>query len=77
MEGRARESLVLCLKINSNELELLFFTLRWLGKCFEYSFELCLVVFCLQFVIVSLTGWGLTFYGGYKLFSGGKKEEVL
>ncbi|KEH29611.1 hypothetical protein MtrunA17_Chr4g0022541 [Medicago truncatula] len=30
-----------------------------------------------HFVIVSLTGWGLTFYGGYKLFSGGKKEEKL
>lgn len=29
----------------------------------------------LQFVIVSLTGWGLAFYGGYKLFTGGKKEK--
>lgn len=29
----------------------------------------------LQFVIASLTGWGLVFYGGYKLFSGGKKEK--
>ncbi|KAF3630986.1 hypothetical protein FXO37_28223 [Capsicum annuum] len=32
-----------------------------------------------HFVIVSLSGWGLLFYGGYKLFTGGKKnkEEVL
>ncbi|CAJ1978978.1 unnamed protein product [Sphenostylis stenocarpa] len=31
-----------------------------------------------HFVIVSLAGWGLLFYGGYKLFTGGKgkKEEV-
>ncbi|OIV99226.1 hypothetical protein TanjilG_06531 [Lupinus angustifolius] len=31
-----------------------------------------------HFVIVSLSGWGLLFYGGYKLFAGGndKKEEV-
>ncbi|GAB2233856.1 hypothetical protein Droror1_Dr00003086 [Drosera rotundifolia] len=30
-----------------------------------------------HFVIVSLTGWGLLFYGGVKFFSGGKgkKEE--
>ncbi|KAL2328267.1 hypothetical protein Fmac_021694 [Flemingia macrophylla] len=30
-----------------------------------------------HFVIVSLSGWGLLFYGGYKLFTGGKgkKEE--
>ncbi|KAJ8567894.1 hypothetical protein K7X08_020616 [Anisodus acutangulus] len=28
-----------------------------------------------HFVIVSLTGWGLTFYGGYKLFTKGKKKE--
>ncbi|KAF8370152.1 hypothetical protein HHK36_003762 [Tetracentron sinense] len=28
-----------------------------------------------HFVIVSLSGWGLLFYGGYKLFSGGKKEK--
>lgn len=31
----------------------------------------------LQFVIVSLSGWGLVIFGGYKLFGGGKKEEVL
>jgi hypothetical protein len=33
----------------------------------------------LQFVIVSLSGWGLAFYGGYKFFTGGKgkEEEVL
>ncbi|CAM8900717.1 unnamed protein product [Rhodiola kirilowii] len=28
-----------------------------------------------QFVIVSLTGWGVLIYGGYKFFTGGKKEE--
>ncbi|CAL5211840.1 unnamed protein product [Lathyrus oleraceus] len=28
-----------------------------------------------HFVIASLTGWGVLIYGGYKLFSGGKKEE--
>ncbi|MFX6575117.1 hypothetical protein ABTG52_19335, partial [Acinetobacter baumannii] len=28
-----------------------------------------------QFVIVSLTGWGLAFYGAYKFFTGGKKSE--
>ncbi|CAN4096992.1 unnamed protein product [Withania somnifera] len=28
-----------------------------------------------HFVIISLTGWGLAFYGGYKLFTGGKKEK--
>ncbi|KAA3482712.1 Aerobic glycerol-3-phosphate dehydrogenase [Gossypium australe] len=32
-----------------------------------------------HFVIVSLTGWGLVFYGGYKFLTKGKgkKEEVL
>ncbi|KAL1325126.1 hypothetical protein HN51_035223 [Arachis hypogaea] len=32
-----------------------------------------------HFVIVSLTGWGLFFYGTYKFFTGGKgkKEEKL
>ncbi|XP_060209542.1 uncharacterized protein LOC132636611 [Lycium barbarum] len=28
-----------------------------------------------HFVIVSLSGWGLLFYGGYKLFTGGKKNK--
>ncbi|KAL9243873.1 hypothetical protein vseg_017711 [Gypsophila vaccaria] len=28
-----------------------------------------------HFVIVSLTGWGLAIYGGFKLFSGGKGKE--
>ncbi|KAI3832933.1 hypothetical protein MKW98_025817 [Papaver atlanticum] len=28
-----------------------------------------------HFVIVSLAGWGLAIYGGFKLFSGGKKEN--
>lgn len=36
-----------------------------------------MLVFILQFVIVSLSGWGLLIFGGYKAFSGGKKEEVL
>lgn len=34
----------------------------------------------LQFVIVSLAGWGLLVFGGYKFFTRGKKdtkEEVL
>ncbi|XP_074301705.1 uncharacterized protein LOC141633125 [Silene latifolia] len=30
-----------------------------------------------HFVIVSLSGWGLLIYGGYKLFSGGKGEEKV
>ncbi|XP_014493424.1 uncharacterized protein LOC106755728 [Vigna radiata var. radiata] len=32
-----------------------------------------------HFVIISLAGWGLLVYGGYKLFTGGKgkKEENL
>ncbi|KAK4255455.1 hypothetical protein QN277_008457 [Acacia crassicarpa] len=32
-----------------------------------------------HFVIVSLSGWGLLFYGGYKFFTKGKgkKEEAL
>ncbi|KAL3624756.1 hypothetical protein CASFOL_031424 [Castilleja foliolosa] len=28
-----------------------------------------------HFVIASLTGWGLLIFGGYKLFSGGKKDN--
>ncbi|GMN65225.1 hypothetical protein TIFTF001_034294 [Ficus carica] len=28
-----------------------------------------------HFVIVSVTGWGFLFYGGYKLFTKGKKED--
>ncbi|XP_010278368.1 PREDICTED: uncharacterized protein LOC104612598 [Nelumbo nucifera] len=28
-----------------------------------------------HFVIVSLSGWGLLFYGGYKFFNGGKKDK--
>ncbi|KAK8698636.1 hypothetical protein V6N13_114747 [Hibiscus sabdariffa] len=28
-----------------------------------------------HFVIVSLSGWGLLFYSGYKFFTKGKKEE--
>ncbi|XP_020695994.1 uncharacterized protein LOC110109311 [Dendrobium catenatum] len=27
-------------------------------------------------VLASLSGWGLIFYGGYKFFSGGKKDEA-
>lgn len=32
----------------------------------------------MQFVLISLSGWGLVFYGGYKFFTRGKKnkEEV-
>ncbi|KAJ7526651.1 hypothetical protein O6H91_16G017200 [Diphasiastrum complanatum] len=29
-----------------------------------------------HFVFASVAGWGLLFYGGYKAFSGGKKEEA-
>ncbi|OVA20198.1 hypothetical protein BVC80_155g8 [Macleaya cordata] len=29
-----------------------------------------------HFVIVSLTGWGVLIYSGYKFFTGGKKEEA-
>lgn len=28
-----------------------------------------------HFVIVSLTGWGLLIFGGYKFFTGGKKDK--
>ncbi|CAN8270998.1 unnamed protein product [Cochlearia groenlandica] len=28
-----------------------------------------------HFVLISLSGWGLIFYSGYKLFTGGKQEE--
>ncbi|CAL5393325.1 unnamed protein product [Camellia sinensis] len=28
-----------------------------------------------HFVIVSLTGWGLLFFGGYKFLTKGKKEK--
>ncbi|XP_050215433.1 uncharacterized protein LOC126666645 [Mercurialis annua] len=28
-----------------------------------------------HFVIVSLTGWGVLIYGGYKFFTGGKKDK--
>ncbi|KAG8386896.1 hypothetical protein BUALT_Bualt03G0196500 [Buddleja alternifolia] len=28
-----------------------------------------------HFVIVSLSGWGLLFFGGYKFFTGGKKND--
>ncbi|XP_073127680.1 uncharacterized protein [Henckelia pumila] len=30
-----------------------------------------------HFVLVSLSGWGLVIFGGYKLFAGGKKEETV
>ncbi|XP_024993409.1 uncharacterized protein LOC112527179 [Cynara cardunculus var. scolymus] len=30
-----------------------------------------------HFVIISLSGWGLLIYSGYKMFSGGKKDEKL
>ncbi|KAH0912925.1 hypothetical protein HID58_036246 [Brassica napus] len=28
-----------------------------------------------HFVLISLSGWGMLFYGGYKLFTGGKGEK--
>ncbi|KAI4319815.1 hypothetical protein MLD38_033369 [Melastoma candidum] len=28
-----------------------------------------------HFVIASLTGWGIIIFGGYKMFSGGKKDK--
>jgi len=31
----------------------------------------------LQFVLISLSGWGLLFYSGYKLATGGKKETPV
>ncbi|KAM3220524.1 putative protein isoform X2 [Capsicum chacoense] len=31
--------------------------------------------FVVEFVIISLTGWGFSFYGGYMLFTGGKQEK--
>ncbi|CAH8262910.1 unnamed protein product [Arabidopsis lyrata] len=30
-----------------------------------------------HFVLISLSGWGLLFYSGYKLATGGKKEEPV
>lgn len=32
------------------------------------------MLYLLQFVIVTLTGWGLAFFGAYKFFTGGKKD---
>ncbi|CAM6129725.1 unnamed protein product [Calypogeia fissa] len=29
-----------------------------------------------QFVLLSLAGWGLVFYGGYKAATGGKKKDT-
>ncbi|GLT74761.1 hypothetical protein SLA2020_465390 [Shorea laevis] len=29
-----------------------------------------------HFVIISLSGWGLLLYGGYKFFTGGKKDKA-
>ncbi|CAH8362574.1 unnamed protein product [Eruca vesicaria subsp. sativa] len=29
------------------------------------------------FVLISLSGWGMLFYGGYKLFTGGKGEKPV
>lgn len=37
--------------------------------------SLMLYLLLLQFVIVSLTGWGLLFTAGYKFFTGGKKSR--
>lgn len=30
----------------------------------------------MQFVFVSLAGWGALFYGGYRFFTGGSKKEA-
>ncbi|KAJ9549276.1 hypothetical protein OSB04_021819 [Centaurea solstitialis] len=30
-----------------------------------------------HFVIISLSGWGLLIYSGYKMFSGGKKKDEV
>jgi len=42
-------------------------------------FEIYFAFHLLQFVLASLSGWGLLIYGGYKLFGGKKekKEEVI
>lgn len=66
-----------------SEFELLSFASDDLFVVFEFENNVWtfsgMVVLCLQFVIISLAGWGLLVYGGYKLFTGGKgkKEEVL
>jgi hypothetical protein len=82
MEGRARESLFCVWRSTASIHELLIFTLRWFWIFVSETenvlniLEFWLVVLCFQFVIVSLTGWGVAIYGGYKIFAGGKKEEV-
>ncbi|PHT39632.1 hypothetical protein CQW23_18486 [Capsicum baccatum] len=43
-------------------------------EVFVYS-VLNVDTFATLFVIISLTGWGFPFYGGYMLFTGGKKEK--
>lgn len=77
-------SLWFCVKIYCIQfIWIFFFAMRWLDHVFG-NWRCVLIFFwlvclCLQFVIVSLTGWGLLIYGGFKLATGGKgkKEEVL
>lgn len=41
-----------------------------MGYCYDTG-----ALSILQFVIVSLSGWGLLFYGGYKFFTKGRKDN--
>lgn len=64
-------------KFNLTELVIVYaIHLEVLLKSFHKQLKLVLVT--AQFVIVSLSGWGLLFLGGYKFFTKGKgKEEVF
>lgn len=44
---------------------------RGYSYCPYYS-----VLYVVQFVFVSLAGWGLLIYGGYKFFTSGSSKEV-
>lgn len=39
----------------------------------HFLIDICILF--VQFVFVSLAGWGALFYGGYRLFTGGSKKE--
>jgi hypothetical protein len=69
---------ILCLKINCIHTWIVNFYIEMILETENVLniLESWLVVLCIQFVIVSLTGWGVAIYGGYKIFAGGKKEEV-
>lgn len=62
----------------SNSYEYLF---NWLWHKMHKWCKWTVIVFLTrafvvsQFVIVSLTGWGLLLFGGYKFLTGGKKEK--